>query len=116
MKNLLQYCTFVVACLFAGSTYFHALALTWPSISPGETPDVHVLFAFVNLWLMFETVERRPDERGRLYFSLVLLTLHQVPVHGWMLATGQAVAQDIGVFVGLAAIWALLVIDHYRKE
>jgi hypothetical protein len=109
----------VAGLLFIGSALFHAFALTWPSISVAETPETHLLFVLVNLWLTNECSEINqsfaPHARvERFYVALAALSLHQVVVHGWLWWQAAHAApphldyQSLGVVTGMGVIWALV--------
>lgn len=107
--------------LFVSSALFHAFALQWPQVLDAppfihEGPEQHVLFVLVNLWLTNELAARRPYEFPplRLYAAVVLLSVHQLVVHGTLLVlaavVGQADFQSATVLGSLVVMWLLLTV------
>lgn len=113
--------TLIISLLFLASAMFHALALTWPSISIPESQAEHVLFVIVNLWLAnsLDSAFLSLRNLGRFFIAFVILSVHQVIVHGYFfgaaIAKGTFDFQSLTVLLGLVFAWTLL-ITHLRHR
>ncbi len=101
--------------LFLFAALFHALSLQWPGLSVSESAETHLLFVFTNLWFANEVGRQTSwtgEQTGRFYALLVLLTLHQLIVHGYGLVlnimTRHVEPQHLIVLVSLIVIWVLV--------
>ncbi len=111
----------IAALLFLASALFHAFALTWPGISVPETPETHLLFVLVNLWLANETRTASRSAaaflRVRFFVALTALTIHQGVVHGYLLLNSGRPNidwQSAGVLLGLILVWELVLREDHK--